>query len=157
MSTYTKKKCPICGYTLQGWTKDNEFWRDRIGEPFQRCPNCKRDIRRIGYDEYIKIENHKTFIFKYLLVDFIKSVIIGGVLGVFLLTAFDIFFDEELMLSIFVCSAPIISLFTIHCLVLKIIINRSLYRTKDLDYCKRLYDNRYITEKIFNELKSKIS
>ena len=57
MSTYTKEKCPICRYTLQGWTKDNEFWRDRIGEPFQRCPNCKRDIRRIGYDEYIKIEN----------------------------------------------------------------------------------------------------
>jgi hypothetical protein len=128
MSTYTKKRCPGCGYVLENWHKDNEFWRTRIGPAAIPCPRCRRYLSCDSNVEFIMLKHPKLFIAQFLLIDLFKSAIFGGLLGLLLCSLLDL--DVY-----FLCSAiSIVIFFVLHCVALKLEISRSLKRTSEYQY-----------------------
>lgn len=154
MGTYTRKVCPRCKYDITGWRKNNEYWRDKIGEPYIQCPNCKSYIRNIQYDEWFKIEKKKKFIICYLIVDLIKSILFSPLLAFLIMYIFtpdkNSTTSNELFFASFIVS-PII-LFVLHILLLRKYINNSISRITDIKYLKLLYDVRYVNRETFNSI-----
>lgn len=149
MGTYTKDVCPNCNYDITGWKKNNEFWRDKIGEPFILCPKCKSNIRNMQYDEWFKIEKKKKFILCYLMVDLLKSLLFSPLLAFLIEYVFE---PENLFISFII--SPII-LFVLHILLLRKNIKNSILRIKNINYLKFLYNMGYLNCEIFNEVVSK--
>ena len=154
MSTYTRRKCPVCGYELEGWHKNNEYWRDKIGKPFEECPNCKRNIRNSQYKEFIMIDKPKLFIVFYVIVDLFKSLVFGGMLG-FLIAGVVLKIDSTPAIM-FSAILGFVLLLILHCVSFKKAISESIERTSDLAYCEYLYNNGLISKNIFLEQKNRL-
>lgn len=143
MSTYTRIKCPRCGETANNWTKNNEYWRDKIGEPFITCPRCGAKIRNYQYDEYIMLDNPKVFLIKYCIVDFIKSILFGGILGSTLFFCID---GGELFTLIIYAVIGVLVFIALHALALWHTIKKSLERTEDITYRTFLHNKGLISK-----------
>ena len=134
MSTYTSKRCPRCGSVIEGWRKNNEYWRTHIGPAIEVCPKCKKYIRCSSNVEFIMLKKPKLFIAQYLGVDAIKSVLFGSVFG----SLFWCFVRESAFGLVWPVLSAIIILFVLHCLALKKLIKDSINRTADPQYCEVL-------------------
>ena len=157
MSTYTKKVCPRCKRNITNWRKNNEFWRDKIGEPFSQCPNCKSYIRDLQYDEWFKIEKKKKFIIGYLIVDLIKSILFSPLLTLLIWCVFTFDKDTSIEKAVFVFIISALVLFALHVLSLRCIIKRSISRIKNINYLKFLYRMSYVSLDKFNDTVLKYS
>ena len=141
MSTHVRRKCPYCKYVIKDWHINNEYWRTHIGVAVEKCPSCGKYVRCGNNVEVIMIKDQTAFIAKYLIVDLIKSVLYGVILGC--------------LLSVFVCDGNhkgifslvgIIVLFVLHYLALKQDIKDSNERTKNIEYCQILRKLNLISE-----------
>ena len=131
MSTYTRRRCPRCGYVLENWHKNNEFWRTHIGPAVEVCPRCRSYLTVDSNVEFIMLKHPKLFIAQYLCVDLIKSVIFGGLIGLLLC----LWAESESTLVKYACIiVPIFIFLILHCLALKKSIDQSLERTSEYEY-----------------------
>lgn len=134
MSTYTRKRCPICKSVLEHWRKNNEFWRTHIGIAVERCPMCKRNIRCGSNVEVIMLKHPNLFVAQYLAFDAIKSALFGAAFGLLFwgfVRRYGIGPEMSILFSIII-------LFVLHCLSLKRSIKDSISRTSSYEYCKTL-------------------
>lgn len=148
MSTYTKRRCPGCGYVVENWRKNNEYWRTHIGPAVEECPKCKRYLRCGSNEEFIMLKNPKWFITQYLLVDLIKSILYGGIIGSMLFFCID---GGELITWGIYATVSIVIMFVLHCIALKRAIRNSLERTSSYEYRQILRNMWLISESQLGE------
>ena len=150
MSTYTKKKCSNCGFVIEDWHKNNEYWRDKIGAPYEECPKCKALLRNLENVEFVMLEHPKLYITLQLFLDLIKSVLLGLILMVLLINVFELEETSAIIGTAVVC---VVLMFILHLLAFSKLVRESKKRTSNEEYLYFLHrqglisKNKYEAEK----------
>ena len=143
MSTYTKKKCPRCGFVLEDWHKNNEYWRDKIGAPYEECPKCKALLRNLENVEFVMLEHPKLYITLQLFLDLIKSVLLGLILMVLLINVLEL---EETIAIICTAVICVVLMFILHLLAFSKLVRESKKRTSNEEYLYFLHKQGLISK-----------